>query len=89
MQKRKQVEYVLILGRGINHIDATGEEALIFIYQNLKDKNVKLYFAGFNTSVIDIMRESGSLKLLGEERFFSYGNEALLAISEKEGKVGY
>lgn len=86
VQKQKETKYVLILGRGINHIDATGEEALMFIYQNLKAKNVQLYFAGFNSSVIETMRRSRSLKLLGEEHFFTYGNEALAAISEREGE---
>ncbi len=66
----KKISAVVIVGSGINMIDATGIEILRELISRLKESKKEIYFAGLKTSVLEVMEESGLLEELGENRIF-------------------
>lgn len=75
-----EAPYVLIVGDGINDIDASGEEVIHHLVERLNENGIVVLFAGLKKQVHDVMRATGLRELIGEKRFFSTAEEALDAI---------
>lgn len=75
-----KIRYVLILGRGINHIDATGEDTLENLREILKTKHVKMIFSGLTPTVIEHMKKTQLYRHLGAKYIFHRANLALKTI---------
>ncbi|MDO8932612.1 MAG: SulP family inorganic anion transporter, partial [Rhodocyclaceae bacterium] len=69
--------YVLIVGDGINDIDASGEEVIHHLVERLNDNGTVVLFAGIKKQVMDVMRATGLRDKIGEKRFFSTTEQAL------------
>jgi MFS superfamily sulfate permease-like transporter len=65
-----QVKHVVIVGNGINEIDASGEEFLSSMVTRLRDSGYRVSFSGLNDVVLDTMRRSGLYDLIGEKNIF-------------------
>lgn len=72
-----EAPYVLIVGDGINDIDASGEEVIHHLVERLNENGVVVLFAGLKKQVIDVMRATGLWQTIGEKRFFSTAEQAL------------
>ena len=72
--------YVLIVGDGINDIDASGEEVIHHLVDRLNESGVVVIFAGLKKQVIDVMRATGLWDTIGDGRFHSTTEQALEAI---------
>jgi SulP family sulfate permease len=79
---------LLIVGDGINELDASGEEVIHHVIQRLRDNGVHVVFSGLKKQVIDVMRATGLLAYLGEENLHANYDLALTAIYEKVGAGG-
>ena len=75
-----EAPYVLIVGDGINDIDASGEEVIHHLVERLNENGIVVLFAGLKKQVHDVMRATGLRDVIGEKRFFSSAEEALHAI---------
>lgn len=84
VKKYPEVKYVLLLCRGINSIDSTGNESLLFVCESLKESGVTLMVAGMKSHVMDTVRRSGLSEKIGEKNFFVYANDGLKWIHERE-----
>jgi MFS superfamily sulfate permease-like transporter len=73
------LRHVLIAGTGISEVDASGEETLRHIVDNLRGSGFEVSFAGLPDSVVDVLRRSGLYERVGAARFFA---TLALAISE-------
>jgi len=69
--------YVLIVGDGINDLDASGEEVIHHLVERLNEAGVVVLFSGLKKQVLDVMRATGLWNLIGEKRFFSNAEQAL------------
>ncbi|MRR49738.1 MAG: SulP family inorganic anion transporter [Rhodocyclaceae bacterium] len=69
--------YVLIVGDGINDLDASGEEVIHHLVERLNESGVVVLFSGLKKQVLDVMRATGLWDLIGEKRFFSTAEQAL------------
>lgn len=69
--------YVLIVGNGINDIDASGEEVIHHLVERLNENGVVVLFSGLKKQVIDVMHATGLWDLIGEKRFFATAELAL------------
>lgn len=78
--RNPKAPYVLIVGDGINDIDASGEEVIHHLVERLNDNGVVVLFAGLKKQVIDVMRATGLRDVIGERRFFGSAEQALEAI---------
>jgi len=61
---------LVINASSINQIDASADAALHEIAQDLKEHGIELLFAEVRGPVLDVMRRSGLVDLLGEDHFF-------------------
>ncbi len=74
---------LLIIGSGINALDASGEEKICEVAKRLDNVGVKLVFSGLKKQVREVMENSGLLQRLGEEVFYSDKETALTALIEQ------
>ncbi len=78
-------KFLLVVGGGINQLDASGEEVIHHLVERLKINGVTLVFSGLKKQVLDVMRQTGLLTLIGEENIFPTDDQALTAISQRLG----
>ena len=84
---RPKAKYVLIVGDGINQMDASGEEVVHHLFERLHDAGVTLVFSGLKRQVIDVMRQTGLYELIGQHNIFATEGQAITAIYERLGHV--
>ena len=77
-----KAKYLLVVGNGINQLDATGEEAIRAIQERLHEGGVTLVFSGLKKQVLDVMRSTGLYDEIGEKHFFATEDQALATIYE-------
>lgn len=85
---KPDAKYMLIVGDGINNLDATGEEVIRHLNQQLEGSEVTLVFSGLKKQVLDVMRNTGLFEEITQERIFATENLALNAIYSWLGEEG-
>lgn len=68
---------ILVIGNGINNIDASGEEKIREIAEYMKAANVKLAFSSLKKPVREKFDRAGLPRLLGEENLFKTRENAI------------
>lgn len=81
-------KYILVVGDGINQLDASGEEVLHHLIERLKSNNMILVFSGLKKQILDVMRRTSLLETLGDENIFATEDMALTDLYERLGKKG-
>jgi SulP family sulfate permease len=82
---RPRPKYFLVVGDGINQLDASGEEVIRHLVSRLKDSGVTLVFSGLKKQVLDVMRATGLIDLITWDNIFATEDQALAAIYERLG----
>ena len=77
---------LLVVGDGINEMDASGEEVVHHLIDRLRANGVNVVFAGLKKQVIDVMRATGLLQHLGEQNLFATPDAALEEIYATAGE---
>lgn len=72
-----QARYLLVVGNGINQLDASGEEVIQHLVQRLRGNGVTVVFSGLKKQVLDIMRQTRLFELIAEENIFANEDMAL------------
>ncbi len=72
-----RAKVILVVGSGINVIDASGEEKVREIAHRLRDTGVQLMFSGLKHQVMQVMESSGLVGELGRDVFFADKQTAL------------
>jgi len=80
-----EATYLLIVGEGINQIDASGEEVLHHLVDRLHQNQISIVFSGLKRQIIDVLRASDLYEKIGENNIFFSEDEALDAIYERLG----
>ena len=78
-----QAKAVLVIGNGINQIDATGEEKLRALASDLKLAGVTLMLSGLKKPVRAALARSGLDAILGRENLFVSKDIALAALKRR------
>lgn len=76
---------VLIVGGGINQLDASGEEVIHHLLDRLRDAGVIVVFSGLKKQVLDVMRATGLLSAIGDDNLFSTEDQAIVDIYRRLG----
>ena len=66
---------IVIVGNGINELDASGEEMLARTVKGLREAGYGFSMSGLNDAVLEVMRRTGLYERIGEDHL--YGNAAL------------
>ncbi len=81
-----QAKYLLIVGDGINQLDASGEEVVHHLVERLRESGMELVFSGLKKQVLDVMRSTGLFDLIGQHNIFATEDQALADIYERLGE---
>ena len=71
---------ILVVGSGINDIDASGEEKILELAERLRKVGVTLMFSGLKHQVRRLLEVGGVVEQLGRDAFFSDKETALLTL---------
>lgn len=75
-----ELQHILVVGSGINGIDASGVEMLSNTIDRLKTSGITLTFSGIKPQVMQIAERTGLKQRIGEKNIFVTEREALEAI---------
>jgi len=78
-----QAKAVLVIGNGINQIDATGEEKLRALAGDLKSAGVTMMLSGLKKPVREALARAGLDAILGSENLFASKDMALEALHRR------
>jgi MFS superfamily sulfate permease-like transporter len=76
------LKHVLIVGNGMNELDASGEEMLSSLVTRLRDSGYDISLSGLNDSVLDVLRRTHLYEKIGEDHLFRNATMAVDAIYE-------
>lgn len=79
----KDAKYILVVGDGINQLDASGEEVLRHIIERLRDSGITIAFSGLKRQVLRVMHRTKLFDVIGRENIFATEDMALEAIYER------
>ncbi len=82
---KPNLRFVIVVGDGINSIDATGEEMLSHLAERLEKNGITLLFTGLKKQVLDVLMRTGLHATIGADRFFRTEDLALDYVWEKLG----
>jgi SulP family sulfate permease len=82
---KPNAKYLLVVGDGINQLDATGEEMLHHLVERLRETGVEIVFSGLKKQVRDVMQATGLSALISEANLFATEDLAIAAIYERLG----
>lgn len=68
---------ILVIGSGINEIDASGDERVREVAKQLRSRDIELYFSGLKHQVLAIFERTRLVEELGRDRFFPNKERAL------------
>ena len=71
---------ILVVGSGINDIDASGEEKIREVAKRLREVGVHLVFSSLKHQVMRVLKDSGVVKDLGKYAFYSSKSTAFNAL---------
>ena len=83
-----KASWLLVVGDGINELDASGEEVVHHIIDRLRGSGVNVVFSGLKKQVINVMRATGLLEHLGTKNLFPTADMALAAIYASAAATG-
>jgi SulP family sulfate permease len=73
-------KYLLVVGDGINEIDASGEEVIRHLFRRLKEEGVTMVLSGLKHQVVTVLERTGLYAEMGEQSFFRTEEMAIEAI---------
>ena len=80
VSQNAKAKYILIVGDGINEIDASGEEVIRHLASRLQESGITMVFSGLKSQVLRVMEKTGLYALIGAQHFFRTEDAALDAI---------
>jgi len=78
--------WLLIVGDGINEMDASGEEVIHHLVERLRAGGVTVVFSGLKKQVLDVMRATGLLDFIGAQNTHATAEHALAHIYAQAGE---
>lgn len=82
---RSDLRYILVVGGGINALDASGVEMLSTLTERLRANGVVLAFSGLKRQVLSVMESTGLDRKIGADNLFATDAIAIECIIERLG----
>jgi len=80
IKNRENLRHIIIAANGINDIDATGEETLALIVENVRSGGVDISFSGVNDKVMTVMKRTHLLEMIGEDHIYPTMEKAIASV---------
>lgn len=88
LRKFPDAKAIVMIGSGINEMDASGEEKIRELNLRLEELGVKLMFSGLKHQVMKLLYVSGLIEEIGRDCFFSDKQTALKVLTAQYGTGG-
>ena len=85
--RHPHAKYLIVVTKGINEIDASGEEVIHSLVNRLKARGVTLVFAGLKAQVLEVMERTGLDSVIGKENIFRSTDASISAVQERVNAV--
>ena len=79
----KEARFILVVGDGINQLDASGEEVLRHVVERMRDSGIIVVFSGLKRQVLRVMHRTKLFDIIGRENIFATEDMALESIYER------
>jgi len=79
---------LLVVGSGINELDASGEEVMHHVVERLRQNGISVAFSGLKKQVTDVMSATGLYDFIGAKNFYATDELALEAIHDAAAARG-
>ncbi len=79
---RPHLRYILLDARGINDMDASGEEALSLLVKRVRSAGLGFAMCGLKGQIINVMERTGLLEEIGRENLYADSRAAIAALVE-------
>lgn len=83
VREKPELKYILVVGNGINALDASGVEVLANLVLRLNLSGITLVFSGIKGQVKEVMDRAGLSAKIGEDNIFSTDAAALQALHRR------
>ncbi len=70
VEEMDKLKHIIIVGNGINELDASGENLLSDLVDRVRNMGVGMSFSGLNDHVIDTMKRTFLFEKIGGEHFY-------------------
>lgn len=81
--EQPDLRYVLLDARGINDMDASGEEALEMLVKRIRSARLGFAVCGLKGQVIGVMQRTGLYDMIGEKYIFPDSKTAVAALIDR------
>ncbi len=81
--EQPDLRYILLDARGINDMDASGEEALEMLVKRVRSGGLGFAMCGLKGQVLNVMERTGLLAKIGEDEIFADSRAAVAALIDK------
>jgi len=78
-----ELKHIILVGNGINELDASGEDMLSQLVGRLRDAGYDLSITGLNDAVLDVLRRTHLYEKIGEDHLFRNVDRAVAALQKK------
>ena len=75
--EQPDLRYILLDAKGINDMDASGEEALALLVERIRSAGLGFAMCGIKGQVVAVMERTGLLDKIGEDNIFSDTEQAV------------
>jgi SulP family sulfate permease len=82
-RQNRDLECILVVGSGLNGLDASGVEMLSNLVERLHTNGITLAFSGLKRQVLQVMEQTGLLQKIGDRNVFQSDSLALDALRER------
>ncbi len=82
------LRHILVVGDGINGLDASGVEMLRNLLERLHKSNVGISFANLKDNVMEVLHRTGLEELIGEENIYPSVQLAMVRIKQQLEDAG-
>jgi len=70
VRRMPELRHVIIVGNGINEMDASGADVLSVLIDRLHSQRIKLSISGVNDAVMDVLKRTALTAKIGENNFY-------------------
>ena len=85
-QNKPHLKHILFVARGINDMDASGQETLSLVVDRVRSAGIDISLCGVAQPVMAVLERTHLLKKIGEDHIYPNIDMALRAINEKTHK---
>jgi sulfate permease, SulP family len=82
MQKKKDLKHIVIVANGMNDIDASGEEVLSLVVENVRSAGMDISFSGVNDTVMAVLEKTHLIEKIGRDHIYPTMENAVCMVHE-------